>query len=46
MDATPLLFTITPADFFWQWPWAFVMTYPERLVESGRVAEAWSRQVQ
>jgi SAM-dependent methyltransferase len=45
IEATPLLFTITPTDFFWHWLRSFIMSYAHRLAESGRVTEAWSQHV-
>ena len=45
VEATPLLFSITPGDFFWHWLRSFLLSYAHRLAESGRVTEAWSQQV-
>ncbi len=45
VDATPLIFAVSPAHFVWQWPRAFIMSNLTRLVESGRVTETWAAQV-
>jgi hypothetical protein len=45
VEATPLLFTITPADFLWHWLRSFIISYAQRLAESGRVTKAWSQHV-
>ena len=41
----PKIFVIPPADFIWKWPSAFVETNLLRLLELGRVDEAWVRSV-
>ncbi len=37
----PKVFVIPPSDFIWQWPSAFVETNLQRLLDLGRVDEAW-----
>lgn len=39
--ARPLLFTVRPADFMWEWPAAFVDVNLERLQSLGRVDATW-----
>nr|WP_275975661.1 class I SAM-dependent methyltransferase [Geothrix terrae] len=41
----PKIFVIPPTDFIWKWPSAFVETNLLRLLELGRVDEAWVRSV-
>ena len=41
----PKVFVIPPSDFIWAWPSAFVETNLQRLLELGRVDEAWTRSV-
>jgi SAM-dependent methyltransferase len=41
----PKVFVVPPADFIWKWPSAFVETNLQRLLELGRVDEAWTRSV-
>ncbi len=38
----PKVFVIPPSDFIWKWPSAFVETNLQRLLELGRVDEAWT----
>ena len=37
----PKIFVIPPSDFIWEWPSQFVETNLRRLLELGRVDEAW-----
>ncbi len=37
----PKVFVIPPSDFIWQWPSAFVETNLQRLLDLGRVDQAW-----
>jgi SAM-dependent methyltransferase len=46
VDTTPIVFAVNPTHYAWQWPRAFIMSNLKRLVESGRVTEAWTAQVQ
>ncbi len=41
----PKVFVIPPGDFIWKWPSAFEETNLQRLLELGRVDEAWARSV-
>ena len=38
-SATPILFTIRPADYAWQWPKAWIASSCKRLVESGDMTQ-------
>ncbi len=40
-ETRPLVFTARPGELTWQWPAGFVATNVARLVELGRVSEAW-----
>lgn len=44
-SARPLGFAITPVDPGWHWPAGFVRTNVPRLVELGRVTQAWGDRV-
>ncbi len=37
----PKVFVVPPTDFIWQWPSQFVETNLQRLLDLGRVDEAW-----
>jgi len=41
----PLSFSFTPSDDGWNWPAGFVRTNVPRLVELGRVTQAWADEV-
>jgi SAM-dependent methyltransferase len=41
----PKVFVIPPSDFIWAWPSAFVETNLRRLLDLGRVDEAWTGSV-
>jgi SAM-dependent methyltransferase len=41
----PIVFTVRPSDFIWQWPAAFLRSGILRLVELGRVDEAFAEDV-
>jgi len=41
----PKVFVIPPSDFIWKWPSAFVETNLQRLMDLGRVDEAWTQRV-
>ena len=41
----PIVFTVRPSDFTWQWPAAFLRSGVRRLVELGRVDEAFAEGV-
>jgi SAM-dependent methyltransferase len=38
----PMVFVMSPADFEWQWPKAFVEVHLRRLIELKRVDDAWA----
>ena len=38
-NATPILFTIRPCDYAWQWPKAWIASSCKRLVESGEMSQ-------
>lgn len=42
----PLVYVVSPSDFMWQWPAAFVTSNSQRLVELGRVRQQWADEVQ
>lgn len=44
-ELRPMIDVVTPRDFVWQWPHAFVTNYPEHLVEAGKVDRAWADKV-
>jgi hypothetical protein len=44
-ELKPMIDVVTPRDFVWQWPHAFVTNYPEHLVEAGKVDRAWADRV-
>lgn len=41
----PLIYAITPRDYFWQWPRAFIDTGVQRLLDLGRVNQSWAESV-
>jgi SAM-dependent methyltransferase len=41
----PIVFTVRPADFIWQWPAAFLRSGVRRLVELGCIDEAFAERV-
>jgi hypothetical protein len=41
----PIARVARPSDPLWNWPAGFVRTYSRRLLELGRVDEAWVRAV-
>jgi SAM-dependent methyltransferase len=45
-EVRPLIFTVPPSHFAWQWPAAFVSTNAARLVELGRVSQEWADAVE
>src|SRR6202453_5155250 len=45
-EVRPLVFAVPPSHFTWQWPAAFVSTNAARLVELGRVSQAWAESVE
>lgn len=44
-ELRPIVDVTTPANFVWQWPASFVDTYPDRLVDEGKVERAWAERV-
>lgn len=43
--ASPIVYAIKPADYFWQWPSSFVESFLPRLLELGRVDASWVEDV-
>ena len=43
--ATPIIFTVPPDNFIWRWPSSFIETHLQRLLELGKVDEAWANSV-
>ena len=41
-DVRPIVFTVGPSDFAWQWPSAFIRSGAQRLIELGRVDAAFA----
>jgi SAM-dependent methyltransferase len=41
-EMRPIIDVINPGNFIWQWPKAFVTTYPEHLVATGKMDQAWA----
>lgn len=41
----PIVDVVSPENFVWQWPASFVKTYPQHLVETGAVDQAWADRV-
>ncbi|MDA0986195.1 MAG: class I SAM-dependent methyltransferase [Bacteroidetes bacterium] len=41
----PYIFSATPKDIFWQWPFTFVYHHVDRLLELGRVEKDWVESV-
>ena len=37
----PHVFSATPSDLIWQWPFTFVYTHVDRLFELGKVSKEW-----
>jgi len=46
IEANPLIFTTSPADFTWQWPKTFIPPHAKRLAERGVVSLQWAEEVQ
>jgi SAM-dependent methyltransferase len=44
-DLRPLVEVVTPRDFFWQWPKAFVETGVQRLVDLGEISREFASRV-
>lgn len=40
-EMRPISFAITPADYIWRWPATFIETHVQRLLEMGRVDQAF-----
>lgn len=45
IDVRPLVVTVTPASYVWQWPASFIETNLARLQQLGRVDAAWTEEV-
>src|SRR3954451_14491332 len=41
-SVTPQIFCVRPGDFMWQWPAAFIQSGPARLVELGKIDQAFA----
>lgn len=44
-ELRPIVDVTTPQNFVWQWPASFVKTYPNHLVQAGKVSQAWADRV-
>ena len=44
-ELRPIVDVIGPSNFVWQWPASFVDTYPDHLVGTGKVDQAWADRV-
>ncbi|MBI3192930.1 MAG: methyltransferase domain-containing protein [Ignavibacteriae bacterium] len=44
-STTPIIFAIPRDNFIWQWPSSFIETHLQRLLELGKVDEAWVHSV-
>ena len=44
-ELRPMIEAVRPGDFFWQWPRAFLDTYPQHLVEEGKVDQAFADRI-
>jgi SAM-dependent methyltransferase len=44
-ELRPMIEAVRPSDFFWQWPRAFLDTYPQHLVAEGKVDQAFADRV-
>jgi SAM-dependent methyltransferase len=44
-SASPIVYAITPGDYFWQWPSRFVESFLPRLLDLGRVDASWAEGV-
>jgi SAM-dependent methyltransferase len=45
LQTKPIIFTIPRNNFIWEWPSSFIETHLQRLLELGKVDEAWVRSV-
>jgi len=45
VDAQPIIFSVGPGNYIWQWPSAFLRSNLKRLVDSGRRDRAWAAEV-
>ncbi|MBS0296124.1 MAG: methyltransferase domain-containing protein [Proteobacteria bacterium] len=45
-ELRPIVDVVTPDNYVWQWPASFVDTYPDHLVETGKVDRAWADKVE
>ncbi|MSQ46450.1 MAG: methyltransferase domain-containing protein [Ignavibacteria bacterium] len=41
ISTKPHVFSATPSDLIWQWPFTFVYTHVDRLFELGKVSKEW-----
>ena len=41
----PIVDVVSPGNYVWQWPASFVKNYPQHLVETGQVDQAWADRV-
>jgi SAM-dependent methyltransferase len=44
-ELRPIVDVVSPANYVWQWPASFVKSYPEHLVEAGKVDRPWADRV-
>ncbi|HWE45405.1 MAG TPA: methyltransferase domain-containing protein [Caulobacteraceae bacterium] len=44
-ELRPMVEAVRPGDFFWQWPRAFLDTYPQHLADEGKVDQAFADRV-
>ena len=44
-SATPHIFCLQPMNYMWQWPVTFIEVYLPRLVEMGRIDQAFADKV-
>jgi SAM-dependent methyltransferase len=44
-ELNPMIEVVRPGDFFWQWPRAFLETYPQHLVDVGKIPQSQADQI-
>ena len=44
-SATPHIFSVRPTNYMWQWPVTFIEVYLPRLIEMGRIDQAFADEV-
>lgn len=45
-ELRPIVDVVGPTNYVWQWPASFLKSYPEHLIEAGKVDRAWADQIQ